>query len=262
MLTRHQLIPAALLALIPALACGQTITKETAAISQPPTRWVTSIQTGFNDCFQLTLGGMFGEGPAWQTKVTTGLTNTFRSGDSLFVYGWDTHDTRSHVNDYQAGIGYKAPVWKHGRQFLSLGTGFQHWRFPSVKTGTHDWLIPGNLLYTTKAGKLPVIVTSDSWTLLKSPLPKGSLLHTQAWLQHSILKHDAVQVLFRHGPAHTWSWNFYGTNGNRVIRYQTMVVIQWKDTALEGGWRKQWGQQPGIQDNQYWQFALTRTFTR
>jgi len=258
-LRRHVLL---LIPLLSFSSWSQTVTNETIASNRPKTRWVTSVQTGFADTFQLTLGGMFGEGPAWQTRVTTGLSNAFTSGDSLFLYGWNTHDVPSHSNDYQAGIGYKLPVWRRGRQQLSLGTGFQHWRFPSVKTGTHDWLIPGNLAYQTRAGKVPLIVTSDSWTLLKSPLPAGSLLHTQAWAQHTLLKHDAVQVHFRHGPAHTYSWNFYGTQGNRVVRYQTMLIIAFKDTTIEGGFRKQWGLQPGIQDNRFWQFAVTRSFTR
>ncbi len=232
------------------------------ASNRPKTRWVTSVQTGLADTFQLTLGGTFGEGPAWQSKLTTGLTNAFMAGDSLFLYGWDTHDLPSHSNDYQAGIGYKAPVWKRGRQSLILGSGVQYWRFPSVKCGTNDWLIPGNLLYQTKAGKVPIIVTSDSWTLLKSPLPTGSLLHTQAWAQHTLLKRDDVTLQLRHGPAHTYSWNFYGTQGNRIIRYQTMVVIAFRNTSIEGGYRKQWGLQAGIPDNNYWTFGVTRTFTR
>jgi hypothetical protein len=243
-------------------AVAQQVTSETMASNRPKTRWVTSIQSGFADTFQLTLGGMFGEGPAWQTRITTGWTNVARAGDTLFIYGWDTHDTPSHSNDYQAGIGYKSPVWRRGSQSLSLGTGFQHWRFPSVKTGTMDWLVPGNLMYQAKAGTVPLIVTSDSWTLLSSPLPAGTLLHTQAWVEHPLIRHDAMKVVFRHGPAHTYSWNFYGTNGNRVLRYQTMVIISFGFITVDGGWRKQWGQQPGIQKNQYWQFSVTRTFTR
>jgi len=210
----------------------------------------------------LTLGGTFGEGPAWQTRVTTGISNAWRTGDTLFVYGWNTFDTPTHSNDHQAGIGYKAPVWRRGTQSLALGTGFQHWRFPSVRTGTNDWLIPGNLVYQARAGKVPVMVTSDSWTLLKSPLPKGSLLHTQGWLEHPLMRRDAVKVVFRHGPAHTYSWDFYGTQGNRVIRYQTMAVVSFKDMTIDGGWRKQWGLRPGIKDNGYWQFSFTKTFTK
>jgi hypothetical protein len=234
------------------------------AAAQAPARpqWVTSLQTGMADTFQLTLGGMFGEGPAWQTKVTTGVANLFKSGDSLSVYGWNTFDSRSQINSYQAGIGYKRPVWRRGAQSLALGSGFQHWHFPTVKSGSHDWLIPGNLQYTGRAWRVPMLVTSDSWTLVKSPLPTGSLVHTQVWARHRLFRNDAVQVELRHGPAHTYSWNFYGTQGNRVFRYQSMVVLTAGAWTVDGGFRKQVGLQDGIQNNNYWQFSVTRTFVR
>jgi len=232
------------------------------AQSAPPTVWTSAVQTGLADTFQLTLGGTFGNGPAWQNRVTTGLANAFCAGDSISVYAWDTFDTRRSSNDWQAGIGYKLPVLKRRNHFLSLGSGLQHWRFPSVKTGTNDWLVPGNLLYQSRVYKFPITVTSDSWTLVKSPLPLGSLLHTQAWLQYNLVKREHLQVAFKNGPAHTYSWNFWGANGNRIIRYQTMLAIVYKNTSLEGGYRKQWGLEPGIHENKYWQFALTRTFNR
>ncbi|MBI4893175.1 MAG: hypothetical protein HY821_21305 [Acidobacteria bacterium] len=245
------------------LALGaQTVTKDSMASNRPATRWVTSFQTGMAETFQLTLGGTFGAGPAWQNRLTTGLTNVFRSGDTFYIYGWDTFDAPSHSNDYQGGAGYKAPVWRKGAHGLALGTGVQYWRFPSVKTGTNDWLIPGNLILNTKVRAVPIVVTSDSWTLLKSPLPTGSLLHTQGWMEHRLFKRDWVNITFRHGPAYTYSWNFYGTNGSRVFRYQTMMVMSFKDFTFDGGYRKQWGLQPGIVDNTYWQFSLTKTFTK
>jgi hypothetical protein len=214
------------------------------------------------DTFQLTLGGTFGNGPAFQNRLASGLTNAFRSGDSLLVYAWDTFDTRNRSNNWQAGLGYRAPVWKKGRHFLALGSGVQRWLFPSVKSGSNDWLIPGNLVYQVRVAKGTWVTTSDSWTLLKSTLPLGSLLHTQSWLQYTLLKRDPVQISFRHGPAHTYSWNFYGTQGNRVFRYQTMMVLAFNHFSVEGGYRKQWGLQKGICDNNYWQFAVTRSFSR
>ena len=226
----------------------------------PPMVWTTSLQTGFADTFQLTLGGTFGEGPAWQNRVTTGLANVFRAGDSLSVYGADSLDTPSHVNNWQAGIGYKALVLKRRNHSLAIGSGLQHWRFPAVKTGTHDWLIPGSSVYQTRVYRFPFTVTNDSWTILSSPLPVGSLLHTQVWLQHNLFRREHLKVAFRHGPAHTYSWGFWGTNGNRVLRYQTMLAVTYKDLLIEGGYRKQWGLEPGIHNNAYWQFALTRTF--
>lgn len=241
-------------------ACAPLVTP-LAGQGTPQTMWTTSAQTGFADTFQLTLGGTFGDGPAWQNRVTTGLSNAFRTGDSISIYGSDSLDSPSHVNSWQAGFGYKTQVLKKGRHSLTLGSGLQHWRFPTVKTGVNDWLLPGTLLYQTKIHRLPFTVSSDSWTLLTTALPAGSLLHTQVWLQHNLYKRERLQVAFKHGPAHTYSWNFWGTDGNRVFRYQTMLVITSKNTSLEGGYRKQIGLQSGIHNNSYWQFALTRTFT-
>lgn len=222
--------------------------------------WTNSFQSGLADTFQMTLGGTFGNGPAWQNRITTGLANAFRSGDTILLYGSDTSDVRDHSHNWQGGIGYRVPVLKKRKHLLSLGAGLQHWRFPSVKTGTNDWLAAGNLLYQAQGSRLGFNATSDSWTLLHSPLPLGSVVHTQTWLQTTLLKREWGRVTFRTGPAHTYSWNFWGTNGNRIIRYQTMLIITLHNTTIEGGYRKQWGLQNGINDNKYWQFAVTRTF--
>lgn len=227
-----------------------------------PMRWTTTLQSGLADTFQLTLGGTFGEGPGWQNRVQTGVSNLAVNGDSLFVYGIDSTDARSAANDWQAGIGYKRPLFARGRHVLSGGVGLQHWRFPSVKTGANDWLVHDNLTFQTRARSMPVTVTSDSWTLLKSPLPTGTALHTQVWFQHRLFRREDVQVVFRHGPAHTYAWGFYGTQGHRVIRYQTMLALTWKGTSLEGGYRQQAGLQRGIPDNSYWQFSVSQTFVQ
>lgn len=222
--------------------------------------WTITLQSGLADTFQLTLGGMFGAGPAWQNRLTLGRANAFRRGDALSVYGWDTYDARDSSHNYQAGLGYKAVAWTRGAQSLTLGSGFQHWRFPSVKTGTHDWLVPGTLAWAGKVGPQAYLVTGDSWTLLASPLARGTLLHTQSWLRYPIFRSEWLRVEVRHGPAHTYSWGFYGTSGHRVMRYQTMLELRFKNVSVEGGWRRQWGLQTGIADNNYWQVALIRSF--
>ncbi len=243
-------------------AAAQQVSEQTIASSRPARRWVTALQTGFADTFQLTLGGVFGGGPAWQNRITTGTANLFVAGDLLSMHGWNTTDAPSGANNTIAGLSYRAPVWKKGSQALALGSGLQYWNFPAVLTGTTDWLIPGNLVYTARAGRLPVTVTGDSWTLLASRLPKGSLVHTQGWIDHPLARSDAFRLTFRHGPAHTYSWGFYGTHGNRVMRYQTALALTWKETQLEAGWRQQWGLQRGIPDNRYWHVSLTRSFSR
>lgn len=243
-------------------AAAQQVSEHTIASNRPPVRWVTTLQTGFADTFQLTLGGTFGRGPAWQNRASTGLANLFRPGDLLSLHGWNTTDAPLGVNSTIAGIAYRAPVWRRASQSLTLGSGLQYWNFPTVLTGTTDWLIPGNLAYTARAGRLPITVTSDSWTLLASRLPKGSLVHTQGWIDYPLIHTDPVRLTFRHGPAHTYSWDFYGTHGHRVVRYQTALVLSWKGNQVEAGWRKQWGLQHGIPDNRFWHVSLTRTFSR
>jgi hypothetical protein len=120
--------------------------------------------------------------------------------------------------------------------------------------------VPGNLAYQTPlTGRFPFVASGDSWTLLNSPLPLGSLLHTQVWLESILFKRERFQIGLKTGPAHTYSWNFYGTSGNRVVRYQNMLTLAFGATLLEGAYRKQWGLQDGIPHNAYWQFSVTRT---
>jgi hypothetical protein len=229
--------------------------------AQTTPTWVTTLQTGLADTFQMTLGGTFGNGPAWQNRITTGISNAWQRGDSLYIYGWDTLDARNHSNNWQAGVGYRFRLLRTRRHAITFASGLQHWDLPSVKTGTVDWLIPGTLTYETRIRSLPITVNADSWTLLKSSLPRGSLLHTQLWFHWNLVNRERLQVTFKHGPAHTYSWGFYGLDGNRVVRYQTLLCVSSGKTTLEGGYRKQWGLQHGIVQNNFWQFTLARSFS-
>lgn len=227
--------------------------------SRLPLRWAATLQTGLADQFQLTLGGLFGVGPAWQSRLEAGASNVWKRGDSLYVFGVESLDLPSARSDWQVGLEYRGALWSAPRQQLTGTAGFQHWKFSNVKTGANDWLIHENLTYRNSTRRVGLLVTTDAWNLLASPLPKGSLLHTQVWLEHSLMKRDNLTVAFRHGPAHTYSWDFYNTHGNRVIRYQTMLAFGLRQTRFEVGWRKQFGLQPRIPDNHFWQFSMTRT---
>ena len=223
--------------------------------------WTTTVQTGLADTFQLTLGGTFGQGPAWQSRIETGVKNVWTEGDSVYAYGTESLDRDSVRSDWQAGVGYRRPLWHRGRQRLMGSAGLQHWKFANVLTGANDWLTYENLTFHGAAGPVGFLATSDSWSLLKSPLPGGSLVHTQFWFEHVLLKREGLGLVFRHGPSHTYSWDFYGTRGNRVIRYQTMLGVRLRGVLIEGGYRQQFGLQPRIPDNSFWQFSIARTFT-
>lgn len=241
-------------------ASGQTVSTQTAASTRLPRSWTVSLQTGLAGTFQLTLGGMFGEGPAWQSKGTLSLNNALVNGDSVSFFGWKTFDAPTANVNHQFGVSYRAVVYRKRGQSLSLGGGVQRWVFPHVLTGTRDWLVAGNLHYQTKVWKAPFSVTSDSWSLLHSNLPKGSLVNTQVHNVQPLFRNDSWQVSLKHGPHHTYSWGFYGTQGHRVIRYAAGVVVSHRATVLEAGYRKQWGLKSYIPDNNFWSFCLTHSF--
>jgi len=222
--------------------------------------WSVSLQAGFASTFQLTLGGMFGEGPDFQNRLSASLNNALRDGDSLTLYGWSTTDLPSTTPNWQAGLMYKNRLLRGNRQTLYVGGGVQRWLFPVVKTGAKDWLLCGTLNYNTRIGGLPISVSEDSMSLLSSTLPKGSLLYTQIFTQHSLMKRGKFQLLLRHGPQHTYAWGFYGAHGNRVVRYTGALVATWGNTSAEACYRQQFGLQDGIKYNRYWSFAVTRQF--
>lgn len=227
--------------------------------SSPPPRTVTaSMQTGFADTFQLTLGGFFG-GTAWTNRVETTLGNALRTGDGLYVFAADSMDVQNIRNNWQAGMGYRTVLWRRAGQQLVGSVDLQHWKLSSVKQGTNDWLSHENLSYRNAATPVAFTVSADSWNLYSSPLPLVSILYTQLWVDHPIWQSEKASVLFRHGPAHTVGFGFYGAEGNRVFRYQTALAIGSKDTKLEGGFRRQWAFQRGIPENGFWHLTLTQT---
>jgi hypothetical protein len=88
------------------------------------------------------------------------------------------------VPDWQAGLVYKTCLLQRKSHTLEISGGLQRWVLPNVRTGAKDWLLSGNLLYGTKVKRVPIFVSEDSWSLLKSTLPKGSGIYTQIYTQH------------------------------------------------------------------------------
>jgi len=220
--------------------------------------WSVSLQGGYANTFQLMLGGTFGQGPDFQNRLTAGIGNLLRNGDSLSFYGWSTTDLPSVSPNWQAGFSYKQRILHKGHHAISVGGGAQRWLFPDVKTGSNDWLATGTFSYSTSVKHVPVMVTSDSFSLLTSTLPLGSLLYTQIQTQHSLLKRGHYQLSLRHGTMHTYSWGFWGANGNRVVRYGAAVALVRNNTTIEVGCRQQFGLQDKIAYNRFWTVLVTR----
>jgi hypothetical protein len=206
--------------------------------------------------------GVFGSGPDIQNKLTLGVNHVWRTGDSLSAFGWSTTDIPTAQPNWQAGLMYKLPVLRKPNHTLILGGGIQRWLLPMVKTGAQDWVGAGNLNYATTIQHVPVVVNQDSWSLLRSTLPKGSMLYTQIYTQHRLLRRGDLKLFLREGPQHTYAWGFYGAQGNRIVRYGGCLVLLWKNTSFEAGYRQQFGLQDGIRNNRYWSFLITRQTTK
>lgn len=219
-----------------------------------------TLQSGFAETFQLTLGGVFGAGPAWQNRTTVSVGNLFRKGDSVSLAGFATLDTAGHHPDWMASVSYKTRLLNRGSQNVTGALSFERWRFPSVLSGAQDWLLGYSATYGSRPFRIPVTVQSNAWTLLHSSLPTGSLVHTQVWAAHPLYGSDRLNVTLRHGPQHTYSWNFYGTHGNRVLRYAGALVLSHHGTSFEASYRPQFGLQSRIPDNRFWSFLLSQTF--
>ena len=220
--------------------------------------FTVDLTAGITSTFQMPLGGSFGAGPDVLDTMTATLHNAFREGDSLSVFGWNSTDLPASTPDWQGGLLYDSRLFHRGRHTLSAGGGVQRWVLPNVGSGAKDWLVSGNLLYGTSVKKVPVFVSENSWTLLKSTLPTGSAIYTQVYTQHNLMRRHGLQLLLRQGPAHSYSWGFYGLQGNCVFHYGGSLVAIWKGNTFDAGYRQQFGLQDAVPNAHYWAFSVTR----
>jgi hypothetical protein len=246
--------------LVPACLCAQ-VSLNPKAEEKPAPSWTLTATGGWTNTFQLILGGTFGTGTDVQDKLTGSVNNAFLSGDAVSYFGWSTTDFPSATPNYQTGLLYKAPIVRRKRQGFTVTVGGQRWILPLVKQGTKDWFFTGNATYNALIKRVPVFVSEDSYSLLKSNLPTGSALYSQIYTQHVVWKGHGLELGLKQGPAYTYSWGLYGANGSRVVRYGGAMVTRWKGMTLESGYRRQFGLQDKIPDNGYWSVLLTRSMS-
>ena len=190
------------------------------------------------------------------------MNNVFRKDDSVIGFGWNTTDVPSITPDWMAGLRYKTHIIHRKNHSLALIGGLERWVLRDVGSGSNDWLFHGNLTYATKLRNIPFFISEDSYSLLASTLTKGSGIYTRMFTQHQFVKRENFQLFVREGPEYTYSWNFYGTKGNCVMRYGGSLVATWKGNEFEAGYRQQFGLQNGIPTDHYWSFAVSRQITR
>ena len=227
---------------------------------KPDPSWSVTLTGGYTNTFQLILGSKFGKGPDFQNKMVASVANSILKGDSLSAFGWSTTDIPSATPNWQAGLLYKLPLLQRENHTLSLTASGQRWILPMVGPGTKDWFVIENLTYGTSVKHMPVFVSEDGYTLVKSNLPEGSALYSQVYTQQPLFKHHGLRLALREGPAYTYSWGLYGCSGNRVFRYSAALITSWKGTALETSYRKQFGLQDKIPNKSFWSVLLSRQF--
>ena len=235
-------------------------TPSTALGGKPAPTWSLGVTGGFANTFQMTLGGTYGKGPAFQNKLTAGVNNAFLKGDSLSTFGWSTTDVPSATPNWQAGLLYKLSLLRRENHSLSVTGGGQRWILPMVGHRTKDWVVTGNMTYGTSVKRIPVFISEDSYSLVKSNMPTGHELYSQIYTQHPLMNRHGLRLALREGPAYTYSWGFYGCTGNRVVRYGGSLISSWKETTLEAGYRQQFGLQDKIPNNRYWSLLVARQF--
>ena len=227
---------------------------------RPAPTWSVAVTGGFANTFQLILGSKFGEGPDFQNKLTVGVNNAFLKGDNVSTFGWSTTDVPSATPNWQAGLLYKLPLLRRKNNSLSVTGSGQRWILPMVGRGTKDWFVIGNMTYGTSVRRVPVFISEDSYSLVKSNLPTGHALYSQIYTQHQLLNGHGLRLALRQGPAYTYSWGLYGCSGNRVVRYGGTLISSWMGTTLEAGYRQQFGLQDKIPNNRYWSLLATKQF--
>ena len=233
------------------------------AAEKPPVACSGSLQTGLAETFQLTLGGRFGAGPAWQNRLQVNVDHVGRAGDRLTFHAWNTHDLPSQANDWVAGFRYRPGQWRHAASHsqVSVGFGVERWRFQSVLRGTQDWVAATDVAWSSRAPLSPW-ATTEYWYNFHSNVPRGQLLYTQAGVQHRLVRRDNFTLTLRQGVAYTQAWGLYDKHGPRVVRYVAALVANFSKCSVEAGLRPQQALQPGIPRNTFWTFSFTQRFGR
>jgi hypothetical protein len=223
------------------------------------TEWKPSVtlQTGFARTFQLNLGGIFGNGPAWQNRVMVDLPGIIRRGDAIALFGFLTVDTPSLRRDWMTGAGYRLAPFRFGSGSLTLTGGWQRWLLPSVPGGPRDHLASINAVYRAR-WRWPVTIIADNWTILQSPLRKGNMTHVQGNVSHLLWEGSGVRLVARHGPSTTYSYRFWDRPGWRFIRYGGCLALESKSYTFEASLRQQAAIAPRIPHNPYWAVLLSR----
>lgn len=209
---------------------------------------------------QLSLGGLIGQGPAQQNRMTATRSGLLRSRDSLQFYGWWTTGLRTGDTDSDSGVRYRTPIRRVGPGSLIGGGGLEYWYFPTVMKGTRDVVVDSYLGWTGREEN-PITISANAKTLVRSDLQKGTFMCMQALETRKLFSAGGLKFAVQHGPAYIYNWDVYSRPGHRAFRYYGTLLASRGAWTAEAMLRPQLGLQRGIPDNKYWSVAVIRRFS-
>ncbi|MCW5966623.1 MAG: hypothetical protein KIT83_21475 [Bryobacterales bacterium] len=270
----------ALLAGFPVSAPGETMPGEAAQGSGPSAESASAvtplypvrtrrpievsgrISSGFNEAFQLTLGGLFSQGSNFQNCATVDVKNLFTQNGTLRFSGILHLDTKDASRDWIGTVNYLQPLLSGERNKLVGTVGLHVWQFPSVLNGKTDTVVDSGLAWT-HSGPLSFTLDANVKTLATGPNRKGvggQIYYFRGVTSHPLVRKPKLSLALQHGPSYTYSNRFYGVNGHRVIRYEAGAVVQYGSWGMDVIFRPQVALQRGIPENRFWGFNVFYTF--
>lgn len=222
------------------------------------------LSTGFNESFQLTLGGLFSDGANCQNGAVIDWKNLLANDGTLRFTGTLNLDTADGSRDWIGAVNYLHPIASWERGSLMANAGLHVWRFPSVFNGKTDTIVDSGLVLT-QSGPLPFTLDANVKTLATGPGRKGvggQIYYFRAVSPVTLLRRGKVSLILLHGPSYTYVNRFYGVDGHRVLRYEAGAVLQRGNWGMDGVFRPQWALQSGIPENRFWGVNLFYTFQK
>lgn len=222
------------------------------------------LSSGFNESFQLTLGGLFSQGANFQNAATVDIKNLLTENGTLRFCGILHTDTKDASRDWIGSVNYLQPLLSGERNRLVGTVGLHVWQFPSVLNGKTDTVVDSGLAWIHN-GPLAFTLDANVKTLATGPGRKGvggQIYYFRGVTSHPLVRKPKLSLALQHGPSYTYSNRFYGVNGHRVVRYEAGAVLQYGNWGVDVIFRPQIALQRGIPENQFWGFNVFYAFQR
>lgn len=222
---------------------------------KPAVKVTSKWTTGFNQGFQLTLGGIFSDGINFQNSGAVDVNNLVSEGDVLQFSAVNHSDTGSSRQDRVVNFNYFKPIAEWANSKLVGTVGYHIWQFPSVILDDRLMTALDTGLVWTRSGSIGLMLDANVKTLLTAPGDLdtgGQVLFFRGIATHTILQQPSMTLTFSHGPSYAYANHILGIKGHRVARYELGVQMQRGAWGIDIIYRPQLALQQGIPENHFW----------